>query len=664
MRHSEGGFLLDPPGPDVIRALSWTGWGGGPLHWGRTTITYSFVGPADRTPTQFAPSSSITSLDATQRAGFEAAIARWEAVAAIDFVPYSGSDPGQADIRIGFADFPAGSGLSAVTWVVPDMQDRIHRAEIWLNRADPGTADLSPGTFGNLAALHELGHALGLGHPFAGDATLPPELDHRGVTVMSYRDHPGTGRDAGNAGLEAEPLTPMPYDIAVVQNLYGANYTHATGDDVYRFADGMARIQTIWDAGGVDTIDAGDQRLPVIIDLRQGAYSSIGAAGSYGADRVRTAENNLAIAFGTEIENAVGGRGDDRLVGNELANRLEGGEGTDVITGGAGIDTLVGGRGADLFVDTPEGLDGDLLLDFAVEDRIEFLGVSLTDSQLVTGTAGGRSLLSVDLDADGISDLAVRFGTLLAGEFRVAGDAGAGAGAVVRLDLAPDTVDRPPGRDGIDWVGTAGADKKYGTRFDDVLVGGDGRDRLYGKDGDDLLEGGDGRDKLFGGRGDDVLRGGDGADRLYGQRGDDLLEGGDGRDRLYGKAGADRLYGGPGDDRLYGGSGDDFLHPGPGDDRIHGGRGRDVLRIEGDSDGYSLVRRGKVWILDDLRPEDGDTGRDHIKATEILQFDDLRLDISGKVAKVLDGGAGFEGSVPPSASLASLVQESDSPVVA
>ncbi len=660
MRHTEGGLVLDPPGPDVIRALSWTGWGGGPLHWGRTTITYSFVGPADRTPTQFAPSPSISSLDAAQRSGFEAAIAQWEAVAAVDFVPYSGSDPGLADLRIGYSDFPAGSGLSAVTWVVPDAQDRILRAEIWLNSADRNTEDLEPGTFGNLAAMHELGHALGLGHPFAGAATLPPDLDHRGVTIMSYRDHPGTGRDAGNAGLQAEPLTPMPYDIAVVQNLYGANTTYATGDDVYRFPDGMARIRTIWDAGGNDTIDASGQRLDVVIDLREGAYSSIGRAASYGAGRNRTAEDNMAIAFGTEIENAIGGRGDDRIIGNDLANRLEGRAGDDVISGGGGFDTLVGGAGADLFVDTPGGLAGDLLLDFAAEDRIEFLGVSLTDDQLVTGAAGGRSLLSVDLDADGISDLALRFGSLLAGEFRVA--SGAGASAVVRLDLGPGTGDWRPDDRGIDWVGTARSEKKRGTKYDDLLDGGGGNDRLFGKGGDDLLEGGRGRDKLYGGRGDDVLRGGDGADRLYGQRGDDLLEGGEGRDRLYGKSGADRLYGGPGDDRLYGGSGDDFLDPGPGDDRVHGGGGRDVLRIAGDSADYSLVRRGKAWILEDLEPGDGDTGRDRIKAVEILQFDDLRLDISGKVAKVLDGGAGFEGAAPFSLSVASLLQEGEVPV--
>ncbi len=693
MRDSGGGTVLDPPGADEVLALTWTGWGGGPLHWGRSTIGYSFVGPADRTPPRFAPSSSISSLDAAQQAAFTDAMAQWEAVANIDFVPYRAPDPGQADIRIGYADFPGNSGLAAVTWVLADASDRVLRAEIWLNSAASGTDDLSPGTFGYLAAMHEVGHALGLGHPFEGAATLPPELDQRGVTIMSYRDHPGTGRDAGNAGREAEPRTPMLYDIAVIQQRYGANMSHAAGDDVYRFPDGMARIQTIWDAGGEDTIDAGEQRLPVVIDLREGAYSSIGAESSYGGGRNRTAEDNIAIAFGAKIENAIGGRGDDLLVGNHLANRLDGGAGADVITGGGGYDILTGGSGADLFRDTPDGLAGDLLVDFSAEDRIAFVGVTLGDDQLATEVVGGHSRLSVDLDADGIMDLAVEFGRLLAGEFRVA--AGAGGDAVVRLGPAPATPDPRPGREGRDWVGTPGADKQRGTKYDDVLrgeggndrlfgnggndwleggegrdrlnggrgedvlLGGPGDDRLYGKNGDDRLEGGPGADRLYGDRGDDRLEGGEGRDRLYGGRGDDWLDGGEGRDRLYGKAGDDTLIGGAGDDRLFGGSGRDLLMPGPGDDRIHGGGGRDTLRVEGDSADFSLVRRGKIWILEDLRPEDGDAGRDRIKAVEVLQFDDLQLDISGSRPKPIDGGgSGFAGL-----ELANLVPDGDHPPV-
>ena len=834
-------LALDPPGPEEIRALSWIGWGGGGLHWSRNTITYSFIGPDDRTPPQFAPSARQTPLDPTQIAAFETALSRWEAVANIDFVPYQGDDPGRADLRIGYADFPASSGLSAVTWVTADGKDRIRSSEIWLNNRDAHTGDLEPGTFGGLAAMHEIGHALGLGHPFEGAATLPPEKDHRGVTIMSYTDHPGTGRDAGNAGLEAEPRTPMLYDIAVVQRLYGANTSYATGDDVYRFPDGMARIETIWDAGGRDTIDASDQSLPAVIDLREGGYSSIGRESSYGPGRERTAKDNLAIAFGTNIENAIGGKGDDLLIGNALDNTLEGGGGSDILTGGAGQDLLLGGAGADVFRDTPAGLDGDTLADFDGADRIDILGTRLADSQLTTRTEAGLSRLAVDLDGDGRPDVSIGFAAPLTGAFRVveAGD----THSVLELQAVPagpgDEVAETPSADGgqgITWSGTEGADRRHGSDFadtlsgmggadrlfgeggDDRLFGGDGKDKLVGGDGADLLDGGAGKDRLLGGTGDDrlfggtgrdkllggdgadLLDGGDDADKLLGGTGDDrlfggagtdklvggdgadmldggpgddrlvggagtdtflfsgdfgsdqlvdaedgevlrfpglspqdldfarsganliiahggdqvvvkgyyrtapslliddqpiagllepssspatprapagltwtgdagddrkagtgaddLLDGGPGNDRLYGRGGDDTLIGGPGNDRLYGKRGDDLLLPGSGDDRVVGGRGTDTVRVEGRYADFALHREGKNWILEDLRPDDGDAGTDRIRASEILQFDDVRLDISGAEPKLLDGGD-IGGAAPAPAGISSLVPDGE-----
>jgi Ca2+-binding RTX toxin-like protein len=50
------------------------------------------------------------------------------------------------------------------------------------------------------------------------------------------------------------------------------------------------------------------------------------------------------------IENAIGGLGNDRLIGNTLNNSLNGGAGNDILNGGAGNDTLVGGLGTDNLV--------------------------------------------------------------------------------------------------------------------------------------------------------------------------------------------------------------------------------------------------------------------------------------------------------------------------
>ena len=72
------------------------------------------------------------------------------------------------------------------------------------------------------------------------------------------------------------------------------------------------------------------------IDLRPGAYSSGNAM-----------TNNLAIAYGTTIENAVGGSGNDRIMGNAVGNVLSGGSGADTLAGGDALDILYGGDGDD-----------------------------------------------------------------------------------------------------------------------------------------------------------------------------------------------------------------------------------------------------------------------------------------------------------------------------
>lgn len=58
----------------------------------------------------------------------------------------------------------------------------------------------------------------------------------------------------------------------------------------------------------------------------------------------------MSIALGAIIENAIGGSGNDVIVGNNAANIIHGGAGNDVIYGGGGQDQLYGGSGNDIFV--------------------------------------------------------------------------------------------------------------------------------------------------------------------------------------------------------------------------------------------------------------------------------------------------------------------------
>ena len=212
-------------------------------------------------------------------------------------------------------------------------------------------------------ALHEIGHAIGLSHPgayngggnsYANNAEFYEDTEQ--YSVMSYWDGSHTGadlfeyrQDGSGSWIAIGGATGLGlYDIAAIQNLYGANTTTYTGNTVYGFNsntgdDGWTLTSefdwiqaAIWDAGGNDTIDASGYSDDAHIDLREESFSSIGAL-TY----------NLSIAKGAIIENAVGGSGDDELIGNAVDNDLAGGLGNDTFFGSAGFDSMDGGVGND-----------------------------------------------------------------------------------------------------------------------------------------------------------------------------------------------------------------------------------------------------------------------------------------------------------------------------
>lgn len=154
--------------------------------------------------------------------------------------------------------------------------------------------NLSPGSRGFTTLIHEIGHALGLKHPHGGSVTLPNYQDSDQYTVMSYNKHPDM--------RFVEPRTPQLFDIAAIQHLYGTNTNTRSGNNTYSWGTNANFIETIWDGGGNDTISAANQTRDAVINLNAGRFSSIGAYHFSGAT------NNVAIAYGVTIENAIGGQ--------------------------------------------------------------------------------------------------------------------------------------------------------------------------------------------------------------------------------------------------------------------------------------------------------------------------------------------------------------------
>jgi Ca2+-binding RTX toxin-like protein len=269
-------------------------------------------------------------------------------------------------------------GLTANTWGVSWFpQDLAGSGDTWMNSAFLFPEGWAPGTQNFLTLLHEVGHALGLKHPhdrgLSGALTGWPDntavlpvtegttlaTESTQTMVMAYNDIPGRG-SLGDLALQSDyaPTTPMRWDIAALQYLYGANTAYNAGDTVYTFDGGARYNQTIWDGGGIDTIVATGSR-GVEIDLRAGQWSKLGQPMSFST---RNPDNSLNAAqpqfddpytvfiYDTvTIENAIGGAGNDTIIGNAANSLLRGNAGNDTIDGGSGADAAVWGGSARQF---------------------------------------------------------------------------------------------------------------------------------------------------------------------------------------------------------------------------------------------------------------------------------------------------------------------------
>ena len=252
--------------------------------------------------------------------------------------------------------------------------------DVWIAADVPSNSEMNPGETGFGVLLHEIGHALGLQHPFGPDdgdpattddnlfasAALPAPTQNRQYTVMSYTSHPKSlfldvadGVAPQNLQFSdfhytsISPSTPMLYDVAAIQYLYGAKASTAAGDTTYTFDPHTPFFKCIWDGGGTDTISVANFALGCEIDLRPGEFSNIMIPsdpipqGWTATAPTYDGTDNLSIAFDAIIERAIGGAGNDRLTGNNVANVLDGGDGNDSLAGGNGRDTLFGGNGND-----------------------------------------------------------------------------------------------------------------------------------------------------------------------------------------------------------------------------------------------------------------------------------------------------------------------------
>lgn len=714
----------DPPGTDgatktvystaqIFNALTTSDVGSASIAWAGQTITYS-IGTGALSPGQpFYESeyAGYTAMGPGQEAAAVEAFEMWDELIAIDLVEIA-DDPA-ANISFNYSSNTGGSTYAerSVSGVAPGNgatfsltdTDLWFADDWWTHNQD---SDLYAGGYGLLTYLHEIGHALGLNHPgpyngtgdYASDATH--FQDTRAYTTMSYFDAYENGSGTNHVGSSGRSYasTPLLHDILTLQQIYGADMTTRTGSTTYGFGSNADRdafdftknpnpVIAIWDAGGTDRIDVSGWDFDQTVDLTPGAFSSVG----YLSD-------NLAIAYGTEIEIAETGRGSDLLVGNAVANvlianggadTLFGGDGSDILFGGGGADILDGGAGADWarFANSKNPVNVDIHAGFGVSGEASgdtYIGIEnvsgsahddtltgdpftanqlfgLDGSDVITGK-GGHDFLLGGADAD----------TIFGGTGRdvIRGNAGADrldGGSEddwIQYNDAPGRIELDLGA-GVGTIGDAAGDvfvsieNIRGSTFDDVIVGSAGRNQILGDSGDDTITTAGGNDVVWGDAGDDVLTGSAAGETFYGGTGADRIDGAGGNDwaryndatagvavslitgtGTAGEAAGDvlidieYLWGSEFDDVLEGSDGVNQIRGGDGDDQIIGRGANDILEGFGGADTF-------IFHLDDGidRINAFEMGVDKIRIVPASSFGDLSIsNFNGEAAIAYDSG--------------------------
>lgn len=299
--------------------------------WPDLVISYAFPLDAKYLYAGKDEATGFSPLTAEQQSLAKLALATWSELIRPTFVQ---TDPEDSDIAFGNS-YTSGGYAHAF---YPEI------GSVWFSNA----SDLQPpvfGEYGFATYIHEIGHALGLDHmgDYNGDDDDGPSSfqDSTMLSIMSYYG-PGMQRGKGDVawgdwmgsdGKFYSSQTPMLNDIMAIQAMYGASTTTRADNTVYGFGatvtGGTASIYdftlnknpilTIYDSGGIDTLNLSGWSTDSDVDLRDGEFSSANGM-----------TNNLAIARGVVIENAITGAGNDTLHGNSANNFLDGGAGMDV----------------------------------------------------------------------------------------------------------------------------------------------------------------------------------------------------------------------------------------------------------------------------------------------------------------------------------------------
>ncbi|HEX8642126.1 MAG TPA: matrixin family metalloprotease [Allosphingosinicella sp.] len=561
---------------DYTALLTNNSWNGFGFAGQACVVTYSFGTAPPSYVTDgsagFAPGAGATyeAYTATEKAAARAALAQWAAVCGISFVEVpSGGDLAFHKVDIALTPNPDSGGFAIKvnrgfffggTGVDESLSSD---GDIFLDAVKTPTGAALAYTL-----LHEIGHTLGLKHPFDGDplfagATTAQTVMAYGaaVTSLGTLDPEAARALYGNDVPAANTLLSFSYSAAtgILFQSWGSNSNSILGTSTRDGINAGGGNDRVAGLGGNDTLNGatGNDELfggtgdDILIggagdDLLGGGNTLLQDAGSDTADYSAAASaitvqlrffftdpgfNATGADIGNdtlyEIDNVTGGNAGDTIRGNQADNALSGKGGADFLFGSLGNDRLDGGSGADT-------MTGGVGNDKYVVDN------------------SGDVVNELDDGGDGIDTVhsSVSFNL---------GSAADAQGLVENLTLT--------GSGNISAIGNGLANTLIGNAGNNVLHGGGGSDRMEGKAGNDTYYVSSAGDKVIekDGEGFDTVNsnvsfslaglyverlnltgsanisgtGNNHANTIVGNSGNNLLNGG---------LGADTLDGGPGSD--------------------------------------------------------------------------------------------------------------------